>query len=61
MSRKRVKHLISPFDCIGKRVPKKDQQWTWCGRLRYHIEPNPKSGHVCKVCLRSYEKGKPSA
>jgi len=51
----RVRHLVSPFDCTGKRVPPADRGWTRCGRLLYHVEPQPKRAHLCKVCVRARE------
>lgn len=52
----RVRHLVSPLDCCGRRVPAKDRQWTRCSRLLYHVWPNPKRGPVCKVCERNRAK-----
>lgn len=49
---KRVRHLVSPFDCTGKRVLPADRQWTRCGRLLYHVVPQPKGAPACQVCER---------
>lgn len=49
----RVKHLVSPFDCTGKRVPPNDRGWTWCGRLLYHVTQRHMKAPVCKVCERA--------
>ncbi len=55
MAGERVRHLVSPYDCTGKRVTLADRGWTRCGRLLYHTEPQPKRGRVCKVCARNKE------
>lgn len=56
----RVRHLVSPFDVTSSPVPEPDRQWTWCGRLLYHVEPIPKRGPVCKVCVRALERAQRS-
>src|SRR6185503_5189700 len=53
MKRAPVLHLVSPFDCIGKRVPPNDRAWTWCGRLLYHVTPRSLGAPVCKVCWQA--------